>query len=462
MSNVRELVSDVEMEATVLGAIMLDNSAMAKVRHILTSDCFHNPKNREIFEAITILHDSGAPIDLMTVNAELRTRKNRVSDLNLLMECTSKVASAANIEYHVSLLAEFSMRRACLPISTVCYNTSVDFVSPLSNVVDNITELLGKINALQSNKEPESLKDVAEKTILQMETNSRNKGGLSGITSGFKDIDAITSGWQKSDLIIVGARPAMGKSAFMVSLAIEMAKEGKKGAIFSPEMSAMQIGMRIMSYISNIDSSRIRTGKLSADEWKLIGTCLNQASKYGIHIDDSSTLSVEELRQKAIKLKSTVGLEYLMVDYLQIMKVGSKKGSREQEVSDIARGLKSLAKELDIPIIAFSQLSRGLEARTDKKPILSDLRESGSLEQESNVVMFLHRPEYYGMLVDANGESTEGLADAIIAKNRDGALGDVKLRFNGRCTKFSSMVKEEKVYTSYANFEKETEYETPF
>lgn len=435
----------VELEEAVLGAMLLEREALSTVIDILSKEAFYKDQNGRVYAAMLALFNRSEPVDILTVTQELK----RTGELELVggayyvSALTNRIASAANIEFHARIVAQKYLQRELIRISTdtikVAYEDSSDVFELLDETTKNIFEILDS----NVRKQHDKMSTLIAKALVEIEVASNQKEGLLGVPSGFTSLDRITGGWQKSDLLILAARPGMGKTAFVVSMAKNAAVEfNKPVAIFSLEMSSLQLVKRLISSETEIPQDKILKGNLDNHEFVQLNERIKKLSSAPLYIDDTPALSVFELRAKARRLKENQKVELIIIDYLQLMSGGADaKGNREQEISHISRNLKSLSKELEIPIIALSQLSRQVENRPggSKRPQLSDLRESGAIEQDADMVMFIYRPEYYGMEVDENNEPTRGKAELIIAKNRHGALDTVKLRFIGQYAKFADL-----------------------
>lgn len=435
----------VELEEAVLGAMLLEREALSTVIDILSKEAFYKEQNGRVFAAMVALFNRSEPVDILTVTQELK----RTGELELVggayyvSALTNRIASAANIEFHARIVAQKYLQRELIRLSTetikVAYEDSTDVFELLDETTKNIFEILDS----NVRKQHDKMSTLIAKALVEIEVASNQKEGLLGVPSGFTSLDRITGGWQKSDLLILAARPGMGKTAFVVSMAKNAAVEfNKPVAIFSLEMSSLQLVKRLISSETEIAQDKILKGNLDNHEFVQLNERIKKLSVAPLYIDDTPALSVFELRAKARRLKENQKVELIIIDYLQLMSGGADaKGNREQEISHISRNLKSLSKELEIPIIALSQLSRQVENRPggSKRPQLSDLRESGAIEQDADMVMFIYRPEYYGLEVDENNEPTRGKAELIIAKNRHGALDTVKLRFIGQYAKFADL-----------------------
>ncbi len=436
---------DKEIEDAVLGALMLERDAYAMVCDLIKAESFYDPANQKIYAAINTLGINQQPIDMLTVTQQLRAdgTLDEVGGPMHISELTANVASAAHIEYHARIVAQKYLARRLI---TFCSQIEQKAFDESYDVDDLLQEAEGKLFEIsQGNlkKEYTQIDPVLNTALTQIEQASKREDGLSGIRTGFDDLDKLTSGWQNSDLIIIAARPAMGKTAFVLSMAKNMALDNKTPvAIFSLEMSNLQLVNRLISNVCEIESEKIKSGRLNAMEWEQLNFRIRSLYEIPLYIDDSPSLSVFELRTKARRLVKEHGVKIIIIDYLQLMNAtGMKFGSREQEVSTISRNLKQLAKELNIPIIALSQLSRKVEERNDgnKRPQLSDLRESGAIEQDADIVCFIHRPEYYTKSgTDAEGRNIKGMAEFIVAKHRSGSVDDVEMTFVARFARFQN------------------------
>lgn len=431
-----------DLERAVLGAIMLEKAAINNVMDVLKPESFYDQRHHEIFVAIMNLFDRNQPVDILTVTSELRTmgKLDMVGGPYYVSELTNHVASAANIEYHSRIIAEKYLLRELIQVGSNITDQAYQETTDVFELLDDVEQKLFNVTSGNLRNQYESLNQLLARAIEEMEELKDHEEGLTGTPSGFRNLDRITSGWQKSDLIILAARPGMGKTAFVLSTARNAAVDFDcPVAIFSLEMSALQLVNRLISAEAEINAMKLRSGKLEEHEWTQLHTKISKLSDAQIFIDDTPALNIFELRAKARRLKAQHDIKLIIIDYLQLMmgRNDGKSTNREQEISSISRALKGLAKELNVPVIALSQLSREVEKRGGtKRPMLSDLRESGSIEQDADQVMFLYRPEYYGMDQDEEGRPTEGLAEVMIAKNRHGALEDVPVRFIGKFAKF--------------------------
>tara|TARA_B100000242_G_C43052642_1_gene491893 strand:- start:2675 stop:4195 length:1521 start_codon:yes stop_codon:yes gene_type:complete len=436
----------VDLEEIVLGAMMIDKKGVDEVIDILHSDAFYKDTHKAIFEAIISLFEKQEPIDLKTVSYQLKKDSNLsfVGGDVYLIGLTQKVSSSAHIEFHSRIILQKYIQRRLIEISNEIIENSYDETSDVFDLLDAAESKIYDIsqgNLKKNSQTAESLVSLAKTKIEEIS----KKEGLSGIPSGFHEIDKLTSGWQESDLIIVAARPGMGKTAFTLSMARNISVENNiPVAFFSLEMSAIQLITRLISSETGLNSEKLRTGKLEKFEWEQLNVKVSNLESAPLYIDDTPSLSIFDLRAKARRLSSQYGIKLIVLDYLQLMTVGSsqKTGNREQEISTISRNLKALAKELEIPIIALSQLSRAVELRGGtKRPILSDLRESGAIEQDADIVSFLYRPEYYKIdeWDDEDRTPSAGQAEFIVSKHRNGGLNSIKLKFVSSLGKFENL-----------------------
>ena len=432
-----------DVEEAVLGALMLEKNAYHAVSAILKPESFYKEEHRKIYNVIQYLASKEKPIDLLVVTQELKNRGelDEVGGPLFVTQLTSRVASAAHIEYHARIIAQKYIQRELISISSEIQSKSFDDTMELNDLIDFAEASLFKVTEGNISKESQAVKPLLEQAITQIEKNSLKEDGLSGIPSGFSRLDKITSGWQRTDLVIIAARPAMGKTAFVLSMARNMAVNHKVPvAVFSLEMSSLQLVNRLIASETELGSEKIKTGRLLDWEWEVFNRKIKNLEEAPLFIDDSPALSIFEFRAKCRRLKMQHNIGIIIVDYLQLMTAGGdNRGSREQEVSTISRNLKAIAKEIDVPILALSQLNRSVESRDGKRPQLSDLRESGAIEQDADMVLFIHRPEYYGITEDPSGNSLVGIAEIIIAKHRNGAVGDVQLAFKNTLARFSDI-----------------------
>jgi len=436
----------IDLEEAVLGAMLIDEKGVNEVIDILSPEVFYKRSHQLIFESIQRLFRESEPVDLLTVSADLKKNKNFevVGGDFYLISLSQKVSSSAHIEYHSRIIQQKFIQRKLITISNEIiqksYNESTD-------VIDLLDEAESKLYDIAQNNIKGS-SETAQNLVIQAKNRIEEiskQEGLSGISTGFDKLDRLTSGWQPSDLIIVAARPGMGKTALALSMARNVSVQKKiPVAFFSLEMSSVQLITRLISSETGLSSDKLRTGKLADHEWQQLNIKVSDLESAPLYIDDSAALTIFELRAKARRLASSHGIKLIIIDYLQLMNLGSsnKAGNREQEISTISRNLKALAKELNIPVIALSQLSRAVETRGGtKRPILSDLRESGAIEQDADIVSFLYRPEYYGITEwdDDMKTPSEGQGEFIVAKHRNGALDSIKLKFVANLGKFEDI-----------------------
>jgi|TARA_R110002072_G_scaffold131586_6_gene271435 replicative DNA helicase len=436
----------VDLEEVVLGAMMIDKKGVDEVIDILSSDVFYKQQHQHIFDAIHMLFENSEPVDLLTVSSQLK--KNATLEAAggefYLVQLTQKVSSSAHIEFHARIILQKFIQRSLIKISNEIIEESYDETTDVFDLLDTAESKLYEItqgNIKRSSETAQQLVIQAKKKIQEI----ANREGLSGIPSGFDKVDKLTSGWQPSDLIIIAARPGMGKTALTLSMARNVAVEHNiPVAFFSLEMSSVQLITRLISSETGLSSEKLRTGNLEKHEWEQLNVKVNGLEKAPLFIDDTPSLSIFDLRAKARRLSSQHGIKLIMIDYLQLMTAGGsqKGGNREQEISTISRNLKALAKELNVPVIALSQLSRAVETRGgSKRPLLSDLRESGAIEQDADIVSFIYRPEYYKIEEwdDEERSPTEGQGEFIVAKHRNGGLDEIRLKFVGHLGRFENL-----------------------
>jgi len=430
-----------DMEEAVLGAIMLEKEAVITVREILKPECFYKEANQKIFQAIVKLNDNKFPVDLYTVTEELRAtdQLESVGGPVYVTRLTSKVVSAANVDYHARIVAQKHIQRELIRASTMIQTRAFDDSEDVTELLDFSENEIFQIAEGNIRREVAPINAVIKEALKEIEEAGKREDALAGTPSGFTTLDRLTSGWQKGELVIIAARPSMGKTAFALSMARNMAIEhGKSVAIFSCEMTSIQLVNRLIVAETDIPGDKIKNGRLNEEEWKQLDVRIKKLVKAPIFIDDTAAISITELRGKCRRLVAERKLDIVIVDYLQLMSSGTaNNGYREQEVSLISRSLKSIAKELNVPILALSQLNRSVEIRGgNKRPQLSDLRESGAIEQDADMVLFIHRQERFGIHEFEDGSSTKGIAEIILAKNRNGPVDDVKLRFREEKAQF--------------------------
>jgi len=429
-----------DLEEAVLGALMLEKNALNQVIEFLKPEHFYSDTHKELYAAIVELFKASEPVDMRTVVNQLRKagKLEIVGGAYKVAELTSKVSSAANIEYHARVIIEMAIKRNLIQIASEIHHDAYEDTTDVFELLDKTEQKIFEISDSNLRKNYDSMKNLMYRAIQELQQLREHKDGLTGVPSGFTALDRMTSGWQRSDLVIIAARPGMGKTAFIVSALRNAAVDfNVPVAIFSLEMASVQLVNRMISAEAELEGEKIRKGSLAEFEWKQLVHKTNKLSAAPIYIDDTPALSILELRAKCRRLKAESNVQLIVVDYLQLMR-GEQTGNREQEIASISRALTGIAKGLNVPVIALSPLSRGAETRGgDKRPQLSDLRESGSIEQDADIVMFLYRPEYYKITVDEDGLPTQGVGEVIIAKHRNGSIGSVKLKFIGKYTKFA-------------------------
>ena len=434
-----------EVERAVLGALMNDRDAYAVVCEILSPESFYEQRNQLIYSAIRDLSLAEKPVDVLTVTDELERQGclDKVGGAIYIADLSNKVASSANIEYHARIIAHKFLARQLISFASEIETKAFDGSMDIDDLMQEAEGSLFELSRRNMKKDYTQIDPVISNAVEVIQKAAANKDGLTGVPTGYHKLDNITSGWQASDLVIIAGRPAMGKTSCALSMAKNIAADyNVPMAFFSLERSNVQLVNRLISNCCEIQGSKILNGQLKPDEWERLDKRLNNLIGSPLYVDDTPGLSVFELRTKARRLVRDHGVKIIMIDYLQLMNAnGMRFSSRQEEVSTISRSLKQIAKELDIPILALSQLNRGVESREGlegKRPQLSDLRESGAIEQDADMVLFVHRPEYYHIYQDENGRDLHGMAQIIIAKHRKGATGDVLLNFRGEFTRFEN------------------------
>ena len=430
--------NDIEAEQAILGCMLTDKDAVISALEILKEEDFYREDNKAIYSAITNLYNKAEPIDIITVKAELSSigKLESVGGLEYLAELPDKVPTTANVDRYIKIVEEKSILRNLIKTSNELITLGYDDTQEVDTIIDVAEKKIFNLMQNRNQKGYTPIKDVLVETFAQLEQLYNQKQAVTGVPTGFLDLDHRTSGLHKSDLVLIAARPAMGKSAFAINIAANAALRAKTPVIiFSLEMSKEQVVSRILSSEAMVDSNKIRTGKIEEDDWGKLAGSLGSLSEAEIYIDDTPGISITEIRAKCRKLKLEKDIGLVVIDYLQLIQgTGKRNSSREQEISEISRSLKILAKELDVPVIALSQLSRAAEARPDHRPMLSDLRESGAIEQDADIVMFLYRDDYYNQ-----DSEKKNIAEVIIAKHRAGATGTVELLWLSNFTKFANI-----------------------
>lgn len=441
----------IDLEEAVLGSLMLDSNAVTEVLEVLREESFYKTEHVYIFKAIKHLFSESQPVDILTVVNQLKREGNlEISGgAAYVSKLTSRIANTSNIEFHARILVQKEIERNLIGISSTIIKDAYEDEIDAFKQLDAAQQKLFEISEQKIKRNFLKISDLITKAKLQIQhaANLNENDEQPGVPSGFNVLDKMTAGWQKSDLIVLAARPAMGKTAFVLSLARNAAVDHKRPvAFFSLEMSSIQLVMRLISSETQLSGEKLRRGSLANHEWHQLDAQIKQLSDAPLFIDDTPALSILELKAKARRLKTNHNIQMIIIDYLQLMtaEVSGKNGNREQEISTISRSLKVLAKELEIPVIALSQLSRDVEKRgaNDKIPQLSDLRESGAIEQDADMVMFIYRPEYYKIYQDETGMNLEGIAEIHIAKHRNGSVGNVRLKFNKEYSKFENIENE--------------------
>ena len=435
-----------EIERIVLGSLMIDKDAFSMVSEILKPETFYEPRNQKVYQAIQTLSMEDHPVDIMTVTEELKKEGtiNDVGGPGYILELSSRVASSAHIEYHSKIVAQKFLARQLISFSSVIETKAFDETVDVDELMQEAEGSLFEISQKNMRQDYTHINPVVKDAVSILQKAAANKGGLTGLSTGYTKLDDYTSGWQPSDLVIIAGRPAMGKTSFALSLAKNIAVDLQEPiAFFSLEMSNVQLVNRLISNVCEISGKKILNGQLDDEEWSRLDKSISALQNAPIYIDDTPGMSIFELRTKARRLVREKGVKIIMIDYLQLMNAsGARFGSRQEEVSTISRSLKGLAKELNIPVLALSQLNRTVENRDGlegKRPQLSDLRESGAIEQDADMVLFVHRPEYYRLFQDEKGNDLRGKAQIIIAKHRKGSTGDVLLNFKGEYTRFDNI-----------------------
>ena len=432
----RSLPQSIEAEQSVIGSMIIDKSAIAQVAEKLTEDDFYRDGHKIIYKSIFEMFKNDMAVDLVTLLEYLKStdQLEKAGGVTYITEVSSSVPTTANLSSYIKIVEEKSILRRLIKASTAIIEDSYNKQGEVEGVLDLAEKKIFDIAEKRSTSDFEALSDVLERGFLEIERLFNNKGQITGVPSGFTDLDAKTSGFQKGDMVLIAARPSMGKTTFALNIAENAAlREGKSVVIFSLEMPKEQLAYKLLCSEANVDMLKLRTGNLDDKDWENIARATGPLSKAKIYIDDTAGVTVMEMRSKCRRLKMEYGIDLILIDYLQLMS-GSSSENRQQEVSEISRSIKALAKEMECPVIALSHLSRAPEQRADHRPMLSDLRESGSIEQDADLVMFLYRDEYY------NKETEDkNMADCIVAKHRNGPVGTVKMAFLGALSKFGDL-----------------------
>jgi replicative DNA helicase len=455
----------VDVEMAVLGAMLLDKGAIGKAIEILDDSSFYKPAHQRIFTAMVALFERSEPVDLITLVEELRRRGDldKIGGEYYLTDLTSRVTTAANIEYHAHIVLEKALMRQLISSSSEVVGRAYSETEDALELLDEAEQKIFQISEQRMKKSFISMSTAVHQTMEMLESIHGKHSGVTGVPAGFTEVDNLTGGFQKSDLIIVAGRPSQGKTAFALSVARNASVlHNFAVGFFSLEMSWQQLTMRLICAEARVDAQAVRTGRLPEDEWRHLSTGLGKLHKAPLFIDDSAGLSILEIRAKARRLKAEHNVGLIIVDYLQLMQGPKNAQSREQEISQISRSLKALAKEIDVPVIALSQLNRAVELRGDKRPVLADLRESGAIEQDADVVLFVHRPEKHNIpevtLPDGNTLPSAGIAEIIVGKQRNGPTGNAFLTFIDRPARFANLER----FREAAFLPPEPAEETPF
>lgn len=443
----RKLPQNIEAEMSVLSACLLMKSAADKVCEELIPEMFYNDANKKIFEAIYNLHEAKKPVDMMTLTNELENNNTLalIGGVEYLSDVVDSIVSAANLDYYINIVQEKYLRRRLIEVSTNITTSAYEEDSDTNEVVDNAEKQIFTVTKERKAGEFKSISEVLRTTQSKLEALAQNGSTITGLPTGFTDIDIMTSGLHENELIIIAARPAMGKTAFGLNLAVNAALSTTKAvAIFNLEMGAEQLAERMISSVGGIDMGKLKTGQLDDKDWQKVNEAMSELGETNIYIEDLSGITVGDIRAKCRRLaNSEKGLGLVVIDYLQLIQGGARyAGNRQQEVSEISRSLKTMALELKVPVVALAQLSRGVELREDKRPIMSDLRESGSIEQDADIVSFLYRDDYYNPEKYKDISGNTSVTEFIIGKHRSGSTGTVELLFEKNFMNFSNYVKE--------------------
>lgn len=442
----RKLPQNLEAEMAVLGCSFLTNYALDKVCEELDSDMFISEPNRRIFDAIKSLHQSKIPLDSATVKNEIEKKGsiNLIGGIEYLSEVIDSVITAANVDYYIDIVREKALRRKLIDVTNTITSSAYDEEENTNDLIDDAERKIFSVTKARKAGEFKTIGEVMRSTQQELERLAKNQNEITGIPSGFYDLDKLTSGFHPNELIILAARPAMGKTAFGLNLAVNAAQKTDKAvAIFNMEMSAEQLALRMIAAAGGIEQNKLKTGRLEHNDWKKVNEAMSELGDTNLYIEDSSGMTISEIRAKCRRLATQEkGLGLVVIDYLQLITGSAKyEGNRQQEVSEISRSLKTMAMELKIPVIALAQLSRSVELRENKRPIMSDLRESGSIEQDADIVAFLYRDDYYNK--SAGDNSNVSITELIIGKHRNGGTGTIELLFERDMSNFRNYIKKE-------------------
>ena len=442
----RKLPQNLEAEMSLLGACFLSSYALDKVCEEVTKDMFFSDANKKIFNAIYNLHENKIPLDTTVLVDEIEKYDNinSIGGVEYLSDVIDCVITAANVDYYIDIVREKALRRKLVEVSTNITTSCFDETTETNEIIDNAEKNIFSVTKARKAGEFKSISDVMKTTQERLEDLAKNDKDITGVATGFYDFDKLTSGLHENELIIIAARPAMGKTAFAVNLAVNAAINSKKNvALFNLEMSAEQLAMRMISAAGGIDQNKLKTGRLEHNDWKKVNEAMSELSDTNLYIEDASGISVSDIRAKCRRLATEgPGLGLVVIDYLQLIEGGGKyAGNRQQEVSEISRSLKTMAMELSVPVVALAQLSRSVELRENKRPIMSDLRESGSIEQDADIVAFLYRDDYYNK--SASEQTNISVTELIIGKHRNGNTGTIELLFERNMSNFRNYIKKQ-------------------
>lgn len=442
----RKMPQNLDAEMAILGSCFLSSYALDKVCEEVSSDMFYSEANKKIFEAIDELHKNKIPLDSTTLTNEIEKRDNinTIGGVEYLSEVIDSVITAANVDYYIDIIREKALRRKLIEVSTSITTSAFDEDSETNDIIDNAEKNIFSVTKAKKAGEFKEISDVMKSTQNRLEELAKNDREITGISTGFYDFDKLTSGLHENELIIIAARPAMGKTAFAVNLAVNAAINSKKNiALFNLEMSAEQLAMRMISAQGGIDQNKLKTGRLEHNDWKKVNEAISELSNTNLFIEDASGITVSEIRAKCRRLSTQgPGLGLVVIDYLQLIDGSARyAGNRQQEVSEISRSLKTMAMELNVPVVALAQLSRSVELRENKRPIMSDLRESGSIEQDADIVAFLYRDDYYNK--SAQEQTNISVTELIVGKHRNGNTGTIELLFERNMSNFRNYLKRQ-------------------
>lgn len=442
----RKMPQNLDAEMSILGACFLSTYALDKVCEEVTNDMFFSNANKIIFNAIFELHNRKTPLDSTTLINEIEKKENvnSIGGVEYLSEVIDSVITAANIDYYIDIVREKALRRKLIEVSTGITTSAFDEDSETNDIIDNAEKSIFTVTKSRKAGEFKAIREVMKSTQAKLEDLAKNDKEITGISTGFYDFDKLTSGLHENELIILAARPAMGKTAFGVNIAVNAAINSKKNvALFNLEMSAEQLAMRMIAAQGGIEQNKLKTGRLEHNDWKKVNEAMSELSNINLFIEDASGMTVSEIRAKCRRLAAQdPGLGLVVIDYLQLIDGGAKyAGNRQQEVSEISRSLKTMAMELKVPVIALAQLSRSVELRENKRPIMSDLRESGSIEQDADIVMFLYRDDYYNK--SAQEQTNVSVTELIVGKHRNGSTGTIELLFERSMSNFRNYIKKQ-------------------